>query len=226
MRKILLVNSVRDYLDREQGLSKRADFRLLTAATGGEALRVHRAERADLIVADLELPDMGGDALCAQVRQESAIRNVSFILVCPGDPVSLERASRSGANATVSKPVCPELLLEKIDQSLAISTRRGYRVLLRARVHGAVDSATFFCTSHNISITGMLIETEKLLASGDLITCMFFLPGSQQIVVDGSVVRSVTKPDGGNQYGLRFINLSPESCGVIERFVATAAHRG
>jgi DNA-binding response OmpR family regulator len=226
MKKIILVNSAQHYFDREEGLTRRADFRLLKAATGKEALLVHQREKGDLIVADLELPDMGGDELCIRVRREGEIRNVSFIIICPGDPVSLERVSRCGANAWIAKPFRTECLLEKIGELITISTRRGYRVLLRARVRGAMDSTTFFCTSHNISVTGMLIETEKLLAGGDQITCMFFLPGSQQIEVHGDVVRSVTLPDGSYHYGIRFVDLSPEFNGVIERFVATAASRG
>ena len=226
MKKVILVNSAHHYLDREEGLAKRADFRIFAVATGREALLTHRREKADLIVADLELPDMGGDELCEQVRRESEIRNVSFIVTCPSDSGSLARASRCGANSWVTKPFRPAALLEKIEELITISTRRGYRVLLRARVRGAMDNAVFFCTSHNISVTGMLIETEKHLVKGDQLTCMFFLPGSRQIEVNGDVVRSVTLPDGSYHYGIRFADLPPEFSGVIEQFVATAASKG
>ncbi len=226
MRKIIIVNSVHAFLERDKSILNRADFRIYTATSGEEALRVHREERASLIVADLDLPDMGGDRLCSLVRNESAIRNVSIVLVCHDVPEELERVSTCGANAWVTKPVRPEQLVESVGQLLAVSLRRGYRVLLKARVNGARESVPFFCTSHNISVSGILLETEKPLEPGDCITCSFFLPGSQQIVVDGEVVRLEKKPDGLFHYGVRFIDLAPSFSEEIERFIAQAVKRG
>lgn len=209
-------------LEKERGLLNRADFRVVTAMSGREALRIHRAEKVNLIIADLEMADMGGDELCSLVRKENEIRDVSFILACHDVPVELERVTRCGANAWIRKPVQPGQLLEKVEQFLAISTRRGYRVLLRVRVHGSTDNTTFFCTSQNISVSGMLIETEKLLAVGSRITCMFFLPGTSQIAVDAEVVRCAPVTDGVSQYGVRFVDLAPKSREEIESFIATS----
>ncbi len=226
MKKIIIVNAIHAFLERDKSILNRADFRIFTATTGKEALRIHREEKVNLIVADLDLPDMGGDVLCSEVRQESTIRNVSIILVCQDVPAELERASTCGANAWVTKPVRPEQLVESVGQLLAVSLRRGYRVLLKARVNGARESVPFFCTSHNISVSGILLETEKPLESGDCITCSFFLPGSQQIVADGEVVRLEKKPDGLIHYGVRFTDLAPHFREEIERFIAQAARRG
>jgi CheY-like chemotaxis protein len=226
MKKIIIANSIRAFLERDKGILDRADFSIFTATSGREALRIHGEERANLIVADLDLPDMGGDTLCSLVRKESTIRNVSIILVCQDVPEELERVSTCGANAWVTKPVRPEQLIESVGQLLAVSLRRGYRVLLKAKVNGARENAPFFCTSHNISVSGILIETDKLLGPGDCITCSFFLPGSQQIVVDGEVVRLEEKPGGLHHYGVRFIDLAPTSREEIERFIAQAAGVG
>ena len=221
MKKILLVSTVIVFYERNKCFLNRADFKIFTATTGKEALQVHRKVRVDLIIAELNMPDMGGDELCALVRTESAIRNVSVLLTCRDTPEELERVAQSGANAWILKPFSSEKLLESIGQLLAVSMRKGYRVLLKAKAQGVNESLPFFCTSHNISITGILIETDKLLNQGDLITCTFFLPGACQIVADGETVRSFEKADGICQYGIRFINLAPEFRRDIERFVAT-----
>jgi CheY-like chemotaxis protein len=226
MKKIIIANSIQAFLERDKSILNRGDFSIYTATSGMEALRIHRDEKANLIVADLDLPDMGGDKLCSLVRQESAIRSVSIILVCQDIPAELERVSTCGANAWVTKPVRPEQLVERVGQLLAVSLRRGYRVLLKARVNGARESVPFFCTSHNISVTGILLETDKLLESGDFITCSFFFPGSQQIVADGEVVRREERPDGLRLYGVRFVDLAPKFQEEIEKFIAQAAGRG
>ncbi len=226
MKKIIVANAVHAFLERDKSILSRADFRIYTATSGEEALRIHREERANLIVADLNLPDMRGDRLCSLVRNESAIRNVSIILMCHDVPEEIERVSTCGANAWVTKPVRPQQLVESVGQLLAVSLRRGYRVLLQAKVRGERESASFFCTSHNISVSGILLETDKHLEPGDGITCSFFLPGSRQIVVDGEVARREKKPDGTCHYGVRFIDLAPDFREEVERFISQVASRG
>ena len=220
MKKILLVNAVIPFYERNKSLLNRSEFRTVTAITGKEALQAHRQEPADLIIAELTMPGMQGDELCTQVRMEKELKNVSVILVCNDTPEDRARVAQCGANGWIAKPIDPEKLLESIGQLLAVSTRRGYRVILKAHVSGERSSAPFFCTSHNISATGILFETDKLLDQGDRITCTFFLPGACQITTDGEVVRTVKMPDGSVQYGVRFIDLAPEYRGELERFVA------
>ncbi|HEY6873611.1 MAG TPA: response regulator [Geobacteraceae bacterium] len=219
MKKILLVNAVIAFFDGNKSLLNRSEFRTLTAITGKEALQVHRQEQVDLIIAEVNMPDMRGDELCAQLRTEKDLKNVSVILVCRDTPEDRARAAKCGANAWITKPINPEKLLESVGQLLAVSARKGYRVLLKAHVNGERENIPFFCTSHNISATGILFETDKLLNQGDRITCVFYLPGACQITTAGEVVRSLKMPDGTLNYGVRFINLASESRGAIERFV-------
>ncbi|HEY1407181.1 MAG TPA: response regulator, partial [Spirochaetota bacterium] len=222
MKKILLVNSIQALLEEEKTLLDRADFTLYTASSGKEALDIHREQRIDLIVAEIDMSDMNGDELCSHIRKELDLRSASVILVCTDTPDDLERVSKCGANAWIIKPFRADQLLRKIEQALAISTRRGYRVLLRVKAHGTEDNVVFFCISHNISVSGILIETEKFLNRGARINCAFYLPGSCQVSVDGEVVRSVLGPDGINNYGVRFIDLPQKSREEIEKFVATS----
>lgn len=226
MKKILLVSTVIVFYERHKSLLNRDEFQILTATTGKEALQVHRTHRVDLIITDLNMPDMGGEELCQRVRNERELRNVSVLLICRDTADELMRVVQCSANAWITKPVDPDKLLDNIGQLLAISMRKGYRVLLKAKVGGVQNSVPFFCTSHNISITGMLIETDKRLDTGDRISCEFFLPGPHKILADGETVRSSTNADGSHQYGIRFIDLAPHYREVIEKFVASVAPKG
>jgi c-di-GMP-binding flagellar brake protein YcgR len=99
--------------------------------------------------------------------------------------------------------------------------RKGYRVLLRAKVKGSKDEAVFFCTSQNISATGILIETDRVLKAGEEINCSFYLPGSAHITADGEVVRTANSGGGRHHhYGIRFTAISPTDSREIERFIA------
>ena len=220
MKKILLVDSVVAFYDRNKSLLNRSGFQILTAITGKDALQLHRQEQADLIIAELNMSDMPGDELCMLLRMEKELKHVSVILVCSDTPENLARITHCGANARVTKPINPEKLLETIGQFLSVSTRTGYRVLLKAHIRDEPGISPFFCTSHNISSTGIMFETDRLLDQGDRIICTFFLSGACRITADGEVVRSEKKPDGSFQYGVRFIDLASSSRGEIEKFVA------
>lgn len=220
MKKILLVNASRYFFDEGKSLLDRKDFQVFLAPTGMKALQIHRQEKVNLIVADLDMPEMGGDILCQRVREESESRSVSFILVCHDKVEELHRAEHCGVNTCLKKPFSAKTMLEHVEKLLTISIRRGYRVLLRVKVKGAKDDATFFCTSQNISVTGMLIEAERPMATGDQLTCSFYLPGSAHITVDGEVARREVLSDGKCSYGIRFTDISPGYKIEIEKFIA------
>jgi CheY-like chemotaxis protein len=221
MKKILLVYSVIVFYEKNRNLLNRSDFKIYTAISVKEALRIHRIRRVDLIIADLNMPDMGGDELCSIIRSEKELRNVSVLLTCRDDPAELERIALCGANAWVSKPIQTGTFLEKIGQLLDISLRKDYRVLLKASVRGERENRSFYCTSYNISRSGILIETDEILHQGDRITCTFFLPGARQIVAEGEAIRSVTLTDGCYHYGIRFIDLDENFREEIDEYVAS-----
>ncbi len=220
MKKILLINSSRYFFDEGKSLLDRKEFQVLMAPSAMVALQIHRQENVDLIVSDLDLPEMGGDLLCTRLREESVSREVSFIIVCHDKPAELQRAKNCGANICLKKPFSARVLLEHVEKLLTIAVRRGYRVLLRAKVKGSKDDAVFFCTSQNISDSGMLIETDRKLLVGNQLNCSFFLPGSAHITVDGEIARTVVTLDGKHQCGIRFTSLLPEHKSSIEKFIS------
>lgn len=220
MKKILLVNAARYFFDEGNNLLDRKDFQVFMAATAMQALQIHRRERVNLIVAELDLPDMGCDALCTRIREDKEVRSVSFIMICHNDPAELARAAACGANVYLHKPFSAKTLLEHVERLLVISIRRGYRVLLRAKVKGATDDTVFFCTSQNISVSGILIETDRSLLAGEQLTCSFYLPGAAHITADGEVVRVETATDGRHCFGIRFTTLDPVQSSAIEKFIA------
>jgi len=219
MKKILLVNTSRYFFDEGKSLLDRKDFQVFLAPSGSSALQIHRKEKVNLFVAELDMPEMGGDILCSRIREESASRLVSFILICRDAPADLQRGSHCGANICLKRPFSARTLLEHVEKLLSISVRKGYRILMRAQVKGAKDNAIFFCTSQNISATGLLIEANRTMAIGEQLSCSFYLPGSTQIITDGEVARAETMPDGKHQYGIRFIRISPEHKSEIEKFI-------
>lgn len=96
--------SVRKFLLETRG------FRVLTAATGREAIAIFTAQSIDLALIDLRLPQMDGNALIGQLKEISS--EVPMILV--SDTVKAgERAHQ--ADAFLGKGSCsPADIIERI----------------------------------------------------------------------------------------------------------------
>jgi len=223
-KKILIVDNLEDLLEREKTILNRVSFELFTTSTGYDAMAIHQKQRVDLMVISLELPDVGGDKLCSSIRKDEDLRQVSVVITCKDDPDSIERATHCGANAHIIKPFHSTELTDKVTKLLSIPQRQSYRVLIRISIKGNIANESFFCSSHDISSTGIMIETEKQLAKGDLLSCSFFLPGFGKIVTDGEIMRTDFSKDSP-RYGVRFRYLDPEFRNGIDSFIASRAEQ-
>lgn len=219
MRKIIIASGLRPFVEKEKSILKRADFRIFTASSGEEALNIHKAEKADLIIADLDMPVISGDKLCSLIREDEEVKKVSIIIVCTNRKSDLERCVNSGANSYITKPVDPAHLIEKVGTLLNIPERRSYRVLIKVEVKGKFMNVPFFCSSQDLSASGILLETDKPLAKGDTVYCSFFLPNSERVIADGEIVRIVRKALRTFQYGVKFISLDRDCKAAIEAFI-------
>jgi CheY-like chemotaxis protein len=221
LKKILITDDVAPIIAKGKSFLDREGVKLLMAATNDDVLPVHRAEKADVIITTLNSPGLRSEELCSAIRSENALRNVSVILICPDNASDVERCVQCKANVVLTMPVDSGKLLEKIKELLEISWRESYRVLVSVIIEGSNKDRPFFGRSGNISTTGILIESEKVLEKGDQLLCSFFLPGSKQIKTNGVIVR-VMKSEGvskTSQYGVKFSQLPTEARSAIEEFV-------
>ena len=206
--QLLLEN--RDILSRK-GVS------VFSAASAGEILQLHREKRGDLIIADLDMEGMSGDELCTAIREDDHLKTVAIIMVCAGDRATVERCQACGANSVIAKPVNPDELFSRIMDLLNVSGRKNLRGLVKVSVKGTHRGGFSFAISENASASGILLETDRVFAKGDRITCSFVL--KRKITVEGEVVRAVRKSAELYHYGIRFLDLDPRSREELEEFV-------
>ena len=72
------------------------DYRTLEAGTGAEALSALRHHRPDLVLLDLGLPDIDGQALIGRIRESSPVPIV--VLSSRGDEAAKVAALDAGAD--------------------------------------------------------------------------------------------------------------------------------
>ena len=99
-----------------------AFYDTIQAADGAEALRLALSERPDLILLDIDLPDIDGISVCERLKADPATCHVPVIIVTSlRDDEARMRALRAGAE---------DYLLKPADEMVLLARMRG---LLRAR---------------------------------------------------------------------------------------------
>jgi CheY-like chemotaxis protein len=218
MKTVIVAEAFHLLLDAEKTLPSKEGTTVLTARTAEEILDLHRQHKADLIVAELALPNMGGGALCRTVREDPDLRAVSVILICGNTDSDILEAQKAGANAILTKPVNPADLKAKASELLGVPKRERMQVLMRVAHTDDGGKKSFFSSSHNISTSGLLFESRTAFKKGDRVTCSFFI-SSVQVVVEAEIVRASQNPDNTFSYGVKFLNLSPNDQRSIEKFI-------
>jgi two-component system chemotaxis response regulator CheY len=97
--------------------------KLTEAVNGFEALRVLPHESFDLIVTDINMPDINGLELVSFVKSNDAYRSIPLIIVSTeGSERDREKGVNLGADAYIVKPFEPESLREVV---LSLLSRAG-----------------------------------------------------------------------------------------------------
>jgi DNA-binding response OmpR family regulator len=220
MKTIIIVKDLYAFLWQDATFLNREDIRVFVASTNDEALTIHRAEQVDLIVTKFDLPGLPTEEFCSLVREDEVLRTVSLIITCPDRADSIQVSSRCRANAVLLEPVYPDLLMAKVQQLLSVAERERLRVLLNAQVESQTDSGSFICRTLNVSVSGMLIETDQSLSVGTFLSCQFSLPNAKKIKAACRVVRAVELTPGKEyQYGLVFTDISDNALLTVDEYV-------
>ncbi|HEU4565278.1 MAG TPA: response regulator transcription factor [Gemmatimonadaceae bacterium] len=93
----------------------KAGYRVITAASGDEALRAAREEHPALVVLDLMLPGMSGFDVLEQLRREPATRDIAVLmLTARREEPDRIRGLSLGADDYLTKPFSPQELVLRV----------------------------------------------------------------------------------------------------------------
>lgn len=96
---------------------KRYGHHVLTASSGKEAIRAVRGEGFDIIIMDLDMPNMNGGMAIHQIRTLPHGKK-PFVVIFTAKHVSLSanQVSQIGANIVLEKPLTPKELLSHVSK--------------------------------------------------------------------------------------------------------------
>ena len=221
MHKILLVDDMRSFLDLEATFLSRAECLLLTASTGLEAIRVARAERPDLVVLDIEMPEMNGIQACRILRSDAVTSSIPVIVLTS---MQMEdEARRAGASHFLRKPIDEPTFLAEVKRFLPIVERAESRVAADAPVALTRDGEALQARLVNVSRTGFYVAAQARPAIGARYDVSFALPreaGAAEVTGVALVVRHGDDPPG---FGCRFRKVSGGTRAAFEEWVERVA---
>jgi len=103
--KVLVVDDHPDILILIMDILQRVGFETTAAKTGDEGIRLAQNHEFDLITMDIDLPDMTGFDVCAQLKQDFRLHRTPIIFVS-GRPSEEDRRRgfEAGAADFIVKP--------------------------------------------------------------------------------------------------------------------------
>jgi DNA-binding response OmpR family regulator len=117
--KVLVVDDEPRYLKLVRYNLEAADYEVITAISGEEALSLVAVKNPDLIILDIRLPGIDGYEVCAKIREFSSTPII--MLTAKGEEQEKVHGLRLGADDYVTKPFGAEELMARVETVL----RRG-----------------------------------------------------------------------------------------------------
>jgi CheY-like chemotaxis protein len=118
MKKILLIEDNEDNEDNAflfRSLLSLRDIEFLEANTGIEGVAMAKSEKPDLILMDIQLPDINGLEATKQIRTALGDKIPILAVTSYAMTGDREKCLAAGCNGYIEKPINPETFLQEID---------------------------------------------------------------------------------------------------------------
>ena len=116
-KKILVVDDDVAIVRMIEFKLKAAGFKVTCAFNGQEALDKIAEDKPDLLISDINMPQMTGIELIQQLKKSVQTRDIPvIILTARGEDEQREEAVKIGTNVFINKPFAPAKLLEIVRQ--------------------------------------------------------------------------------------------------------------
>lgn len=102
-------------------LQDRPEITRYTAMQGSIGLEMARQHEPDLILLDLDLPDIHGQEVLTRLRRSAVTRDIPVVVIsADATPIQVERLLAAGASAYLTKPLDVDRTLQILDELLRV----------------------------------------------------------------------------------------------------------
>ncbi len=118
---ILVVDDSLDNLELTRVLLEAEEWQVWTAEDAGQALAILSKRRPDLILMDVQLPEVDGLELTRRLRKDRALQDMPIIALTAyamcGDEA---KARAAGCNGYITKPINTRTFVDQVREYLLI----------------------------------------------------------------------------------------------------------
>lgn len=103
--KILVVEDDAEIMDLIRTALSFKEYNSIETMSGGNVVQLAKEHKPDLVILDLQLPDLDGLEVCRRLKSEEGTKSIPVIMLTARDGVSdIVRGLEAGANDYVTKP--------------------------------------------------------------------------------------------------------------------------
>jgi two-component system cell cycle response regulator DivK len=120
MKTILIVEDNEKNMKLVRDILRHNGHATLEATTGRDGVRLAVAHRPDLILMDIQLPDIDGIEALRRIREDASLDAIAVVAVSASVmPDDKQKVVTSGFDAFVSKPINLKQFLDTVQRFLA-----------------------------------------------------------------------------------------------------------
>jgi CheY-like chemotaxis protein len=120
MKEILVVEDNRQNMQLIEFLLRAFGHEPMIATSGADGIRLARERRPELILMDIQMPEMDGYEVTRKIRSDPAMKGSRVVAVTAfameGDK---QRIMDSGFDGYISKPIVPETFVDEVEAYLS-----------------------------------------------------------------------------------------------------------
>jgi two-component system, OmpR family, phosphate regulon response regulator PhoB len=121
-KKILIVDDQYEVRELVEVTLRIGDYDILQASSGDSALEIARAEKPDLMLLDVMMPNstIDGFEVCRRLKQDEETKGINIVmLTARGQDKDFEAGKEAGADDYFTKPFSPLQLMNKVEEILS-----------------------------------------------------------------------------------------------------------
>ena len=185
METVLVIDDREDQTELIGDFLKTAGYDVLTTNKPQEGLDIVSEKNPDLIICDLDMPELNGMDVCYHLRNSEDIPFIPFMILTGVEEVHFQETSFSiGADEYLRKPVTMETLLEKVrfllDQTKSFreleNTKKLEGIIKTVHDHTLLTLFQFLALNHQTGKVEILGSSSSGLAffqKGDIVQAVF-----------------------------------------------------
>jgi DNA-binding response OmpR family regulator len=124
LKTVLIIEDEADAADLFAEMMRVSGFRVLKTSRSAPALAMMSAEKPDVVILDIMMPETSGLDILREMRVTPGLEGMPVVVVsAKGMPVDIRTGMEAGASTYLTKPVGFLELKEAVEQAMGISKR-------------------------------------------------------------------------------------------------------